>query len=254
MQMMGNNVLKAACALAFLCTALFLGWREAAQTNLKSGTLMQAQGNPAAEKILESGSRKNPHDYQLHYRLAVELDKRALGLINEKKPFSEPVLAARNHLLAALAVRCDTFTHFELGQNYLLDGKLADALGHFNIAFFLSQNQRDLETWRGLADTEQATAARELFARGNLGRPLIMAYNTMTGFTPNPPKTRVADFIESLLGGQPPERWAGMGVGEHRGALAEAFGKLADREREEIASAMDSAGFGFLVNAMKGTP
>lgn len=254
MPMMGNNFLKAACALAFLCAALFLGWRESAQANLKSGTLLQERRDSAAEFVLESGSRKNPQDYQLRYRLAVELDKRALAQMNGNMPFREPLFSARQHLLAALALRCDIFTHYELGQNFLMDGKMADALGHFNLAFFLSQNPQDLGTWRELAETEQAKAARELFARGNLGRPLIMAYNTMTEFAPNPQKTPAVKFIESFLGAQPPEKWAEMGLADHRPALAGAFDALGAHEREEIASALNAGGFGFLVDAMKGTP
>jgi hypothetical protein len=245
---MGNFAEKlvfiAAIAL-FLSGAVFLIWRESAQVNLKSGMRLYEQNSPGALKVLQSGVRKNAHDYRLHYGIARTLHKTGFAAMRQDTDARGKLIEARRSINNALALRFDSFGHQLLAFNYELMGERKNALAHYNISFFFSREAGDLAQWEQLRPL-QADSAREYFNAEMTGIALIMAYNALTGFEPRPAYSSAEAFLSDFFLSAPPTGWLLRDRGAMKRGLKELFNKRTGAERDGIAHLLEEAGFGFL--------
>jgi len=240
-----KNFIKIVFALALLVFASFAAWRESAQANLKTGIALYVSSNPAAEDVLRTGVDKNGGDYLLRYYAALSLQKNSFAMIAKGMRPDGKLIEAREHLNAALDIRFDTADHQALGRNFALEGRMGDALAHYNIAFFFSQNTADLAQMPDIRQYQTETA-RDYFERGSLGVPLIMAFNTVTGFSPSFAGSPTSRFLESFFSLVPPDGWISATVERRGEALKEMYRRQSPGEKELIAAGLNSAGFVFL--------
>ncbi len=243
-------MIGATLALTFLSFTSFLAWRESAQINLKIGRNLYSASDTVAEETLENGVRKNGGEYLLRYNAALALQESSLTATGGK-PNMDKLIRARKHLYAALDIRSDTAIHLAMGQNFAMEGMTNDALAHYNIAFFLGQNGADANNWADIRQ-HQAEAARDFFGSGNLGIPIIMAFNSVTGFSPGFSKTTVSQFLESFFADISPERWTSATVDNDGNALREIYRHKTPPEKEQIAAGLAGAGFSFLTAYLEG--
>jgi len=240
-----EKLLAGLLAVLFIVGVASAFKRESAQANLKIGIRLNEKNNPSAIALLQSGIRKNPDHYLLYVTLAESLQKKAFALLADGKSAKTMLLKARRSIEKALALRFDSHDYFLLGYNYELEGAPYAALAHYNVSFFFSQNEKELERWETLR-TNQAKTAAEYFRVHSASIAMMMVYNHLVDFKERPPATPAEVFISNFFLSVPPDEWLSSNPEDDRRRLKELFHKLAPAQKDELERAFENAGFGFL--------
>ncbi|MEE8483655.1 MAG: hypothetical protein V3S46_03575 [Nitrospinota bacterium] len=256
----GRSVFAVSVAL-FIAGAALLFWKETSQINLKSGKELLEKGSPASSaaiEILSDGGRKNPHNYQIRYNLAMALQKKAFTQLQSGADARPTLLEARINLESALELRVDSLDYLLLAENFQYEGRFSRALAYYNLSFFLSHDKKELRRWKYLR-VDQARVAREYFIGGEIGISLIMAYNAVTDFRvllheskTNKTKTdrskiksEAEVFLSEYFLSTSPKDWTGAGNGT-KPALKELFNKRETRDKEKIVQSLKGRGLAYL--------
>ncbi len=244
----GRSVFAVSVAL-FIAGAALLFWKETSQINLKSGKELLEKGSPASSaaiEILSDGGRKNPHNYQIRYNLAMALQKKAFTQLQSGADARPTLLEARRNLESALELRVDSLDYLLLAENFRYEGRFSRSLAYYNLSFFLSHDKKELRRWKYLR-VDQARVAREYFIGGEIGISLIMAYNAVTDFRALQQKTKTEAevFLSEYFLSTSPKEWTGAGNGT-KPALKELFNKRETRDKEKIVQSLKGRGLAYL--------
>ncbi len=232
----------------FIAGAALLLWKETSQVNLKSGKELLEKDSPASVKILRDGGRKNPHNYQIRYNLAMALQKKAFAQLKSGADAKPTLLEARRNLEGALELRVDSLDYLLLAENFQYEGRFSRALAYYNVSFFLSHDKKELGRWKDLR-VDQAGVARQYFINGEIGISLIMAYNAVTDFRLPPhiskTKSEAEVFLSEYFLSISPKEWIGAGD-ETKPAFKELFNKRETRNKEKIVRSLKERGLAYL--------